>query len=151
METEVNTENNVTNMKKESEKETLTLTAWEAINIERIIASQSSKGSGIKDLRMIKRVRDKLNSKIPERPTQQKPEYKDPQNPTEEEKKRTVELQQQFQKDVEEYINQEFEFDFSWQEMALIKERLKNFNGYPEDSQNVDRFVQLFDKLGIEG
>lgn len=146
METQTHNEpSKITTMPKNKEA-VKSYTVFELETMHQVINSRGTSGSGIKDLRLLSGVAKKVKSAIPDRPLP-------PTNAaatTDEDKKKQMEGIKEWQKALEERVDQLIEVDFSAGDLMVIKSKLRGFSGYATDEDVRERLVVLFDKLDIQ-
>jgi len=133
---------------KRDEKKTY-LTPWQINNVVAIMNSNTKTGSAFKDLRLLQNLRKKIKKCSAKKP-EQLPLYKDPKNPTDEEKKAAPELTKEWKEVFQVYSDTEVPFDFKPIEKSFIAGKLRHFQGYPEDELNSEKFLALGEKFGIK-
>lgn len=105
--------------------------------------------TGIKDLRLLKRISDNLKAKLPDEPL--------PPNPLEGEKHSQEEIDKfndlnvQFHNDHKEFWKTEEEIEITSMDFITIKGKLLSFKGYYSDEKARNRVLGLADKFEIEG
>ena len=130
-----------------TKKEPVTeFTVFELETIHQVINARGNAGAGIKDLRLLSSVAKKVKSYIPER-------LEPPKQPTgndQEAKTAYMQAVKDWQKSLEDRVDQVITTDFTGGDMMVIKNKIRSFGGFSTDEEIRERLVVLFDKLDIQ-
>lgn len=124
-------------------KETPKFTVYELQTLDAVISIRGNNGTGIKDLRLLQSIAKKIKGAIPEQPKPAMPE----DNMAEAAK---MELVKKWHETMENHINTEVEVPLTPMDLAVIRQKFKNFQGFHTDEDTRDRVIALSDKLGIQ-
>ncbi len=129
-----------------TQTETGVFTVFELETLAQIMNSRSQSGGGIKDLRLLQSVSNKIKAAIPKRPDApaQKPDA------TPEEQQTFMNEIQKWQKTLEERVDQPIEISFSNSDLMIIKQKVRGFTQFATDEEIRDRVIALADKLDIQ-
>lgn len=123
-----------------------TFTVFELETISQIMASRSQAGGGIKDLRLLQKVSNKVKAAIPKRPDA--PVQK--QNATPEEQTAFMAEIQTWQKTLETRVDETVEISFDSTDLMIIRQKVRGFTQFATDEEIRDRVLALADKLDIQ-
>ena len=131
-------------------EEVTMFTVWDLQSLAYIVAAPTRQGSGIKDLRLMMSLKQKLEAAIPAKPERPAPyQFADVTKPTKEEKEAEAKMISDYNKALEDWVNKEMGMKLSWPEKSLLRQKVSSFTQYQEDPVAAKRSLALADKLVV--
>lgn len=111
--------------------------------------SSKNQGSGIKDLRLIERLSQYLESVMPKRPEQPKfAPPKDGKGYTPEETKANTQVMLDYNNEMKKTLEQSFDLELSSQDKALLRQKMLQCSVFPGDRELRKVILSAADKIG---